>query len=78
MNVHDAFLDTARRQLGLSVLELWTEYFALGGRIDANGLAAYLRAASDLSDTEHNVIAHALNERFQASGSDHPVAYFPT
>lgn len=75
--MHDASLDAARQRLGLSVLELWIEYFALGGRVDAHGFAAYLRAASDLSDTEHNVIAHALNERFQTSGLDHPMPYFP-
>ena len=28
-------LEDARRQLGLSTMELWVDYFALGGTLDA-------------------------------------------
>lgn len=77
MNVHDADLDTARRRLAVSVVELWIDCFALGSHLDADGLASYLRGDLDVDNTEHNVIAHALNERFRSVGQDNPMAYFP-
>lgn len=70
-------LDAARRQLGLSYLDVWIDYFALGGNLDAGQLADYLRGGRDTSDTEHNVVTHALNELFQARDENHPLAYRP-
>ena len=67
-------LEAARRQLGLSYLDVWIDYFALGGNLDAAQLADYLRGGRDVSDTEHNVVTHALNEFFQARGDDPPRA----
>jgi hypothetical protein len=75
--VHDAALDVARRRLNLSIADLWLEYFALGGQAGVDGLAAYLRNERDFSDTEHNIVAHAMNERFHDGGLNHPLAYFP-
>lgn len=71
----DAELDVARQRLNLSVMDLWIEYFALGGHLDAHGLAACLRGDLAVGEAEHNVIAHALNERFSGGGEDHPVPY---
>lgn len=68
-------LDVARRRLNLPVMELWVDYFALGGHLDAHGLGACLRGDLAVDEAEHNVIAHALNERFSGSGENHPVPY---
>ena len=68
-------LDAARRQLGLSYLDVWIDYFALGGNLDAEQLADYLRGGRDVSDTEHNVVTHALNELFRDRDENHPLTY---
>ncbi len=47
------------------------------GVLDAEQLTDYLRGGRDVSDTEHNVVTHALNEVFQASDENHPLAYRP-
>ena len=70
-------LDDARRQLGLSTMELWVDYFALGGTLDATQLDRYLRGDGDIGNADHNVLVHALNEVFNAQGHDHPLAYRP-
>ncbi len=72
---HD--LEAARRQLGLSYLDVWIDYFALGGKLDAGQLTDYLRGGRDVSDSDHNVLTHALNELFQDRGEDNPLAYRP-
>jgi hypothetical protein len=64
-------LETARQLLGLSVLELWWTYFALGGVGDAFVLESYLsgRSAGPTTVT-HNAIVQALNEAFADRGQD--------
>ncbi len=57
--------EAARQHLGLSYLDVWIDYFALGGNLDADQLADYLRGERDVSDADHNVVAHALNELFR-------------
>ena len=71
----DVPLDIARRQLGLSYMELWIDYFALGGRLDVSGLTGYLEGHRPTTDTDHNVIVHALNELFRDRGQDNPLVY---
>ena len=68
-------LDIARRQLDLSYMDLWIDYFALGGILDVRGLTGYLQGDRPSSDTDHNVIVHALNERFRDRGQDNPITY---
>ena len=68
-------LEDARRQLGLSTMEVWVDYFALGGTLDAIQLNGYLRGDGDIGDADHNVLVHALNEVFPARGQDHPLTY---
>ena len=68
-------LDEARRRLGLSTMELWVDFFALGGTLNADELERYLREDHDATDTDHNVLVHALNEVFHDRGQDHPLAY---
>jgi hypothetical protein len=40
-------------------------------------LVGYVRGEHPVSDSDHNVIAHALDERFRERGHDHPLAYRP-
>jgi hypothetical protein len=68
-------LDQARCDAGLSHGELWLRYFELGGMSTALQLEAFLYGALQPSIHDHDVIAHALNERFVELGGNHPVAY---
>jgi len=68
-------LDQARRDAGLSHGELWLRYFELGGMSTALQLEAFLYGALLPSANDHDVVAHALNERFVELGGNHPVPY---
>ena len=68
-------LDRSRQAAGLSHSELWMRYFALGGMSTALELEAFLYGALEPSSHDHDVIAHALNERFVELGGNHPVPY---
>jgi len=67
--------DRFRREARLSHAELWLRYFELGGMSTAMELEAILYGALRPSSHDHDVIAHALNERFVESGGNHPVPY---
>ena len=71
----DAGLEVARRQLGVSYMDLWIDYFALGGHLDVDGLTAYLHGDRRPNATDHNLIAHALNELFRDHGQNNPIPY---
>jgi hypothetical protein len=68
-------LDLFRRRADLSHGELWLRYFALGGMSTGLQLEAYLYGALRPSRQDHDIIAHALNERFVEMGGNHPVPY---
>jgi hypothetical protein len=68
-------LDSYRQRAGLSHGELWLRYFELGGMSTGFELEAYLYGVLAPSDHDHDVIAHALNERFVEIGGNHLVAY---
>ena len=68
-------LDTFRQEAGLSLGELWLRYFELGGMSTGLELEAFLFGALEPSPHDHDVIAHALNERFVELGGNHPVPY---
>jgi hypothetical protein len=68
-------LDTFRQEAGLSHGELWLRYFELGGMSTGLELEAFLYGIVLPSAHEHDVIAHAINERFVELGKNHPVAY---
>jgi hypothetical protein len=68
-------LDQARRDAGLSHGELWLRYFELGGMSSALQVEAFLYGALLPTPHDHDVVAHALNERFVELGGNHPVAY---
>jgi len=68
-------LDRYRREACLSGEELWLRYFELGGMSTSLQLEAFLFGVLQPTTHDHNVIAHALNERFSELGGDHPVPY---
>ncbi|GAA1426349.1 hypothetical protein GCM10009616_00660 [Microlunatus lacustris] len=43
--------------------DLWLAYYALGGSAGQYEVEAYLAGLMPLSAHEHNVLAHAINER---------------
>jgi hypothetical protein len=47
----------------LSVDDLWLRYFALGGDVGQVEVDAYLNCAIELPDLQHDMLAHAINER---------------
>ena len=75
MGDRPGILERARREVGMSVDELWMRYFALGGMGSAVELEAYLVGALAVTSHDHDVVAVALNERFSELGGDHPVPY---
>jgi hypothetical protein len=68
-------LDRFRRRAGLSHGELWFRYFEMGGMSSGFELEAFLYGVLTPSSHDHDVIAHAINERFVELGKNHPVAY---
>jgi hypothetical protein len=68
-------LDRFRQEAGLSHFELWLRYFALGGMCTGLDLEAFLYGVLRPGNHDHDVIAHALNERFHELGGNHPVPY---
>jgi hypothetical protein len=68
-------LDRSRQNAGLSQIELWRRYFALGGMSSPLELEAVLDGILDPGSHDHDLIAHALNERFVELGGNHPVPY---
>jgi hypothetical protein len=71
----DDQLNRARIDAGLSLDELWLRYFELGGMNTPVELEAHLYGALTASGHNHDLIAHALNERFVELGRNHPVPY---
>ena len=70
-------LERARREVGLTMPELWLRYFELGGMSSHLELEAVLLGALAATAHDRDVIAVALNERFAELGGDHPVPYSP-
>jgi len=68
-------LDSYRRDAGLSHGELWLRYFELGGMSSVLQVEAFVCGALTPSRHDHDVLAHALNERFVELGGNHPVPY---
>jgi hypothetical protein len=71
---HDV-LDAYRQEAGLSHGELWLRYFEIGGMSTAFELEAFLLGVLAPTTHDHDVIVHAINERFSELGANHPVAY---
>lgn len=59
---HRRFLE-ALAATGLTLDELWLRYFALGGDAGKVEIEAYLDGMVPLSVLQHDLLAHAVNER---------------
>jgi hypothetical protein len=75
LDAPDDELNDARVEAGLSLAELWLRYFELGGMSTPVELEAHLYGALAATGHNHDLIAHALNERFVELGRNHPVPY---
>lgn len=53
----------AFRRSDLTLEQLWTRYFALGGDAGLLEVDAYLHGITAFSGLQHDVLAHAINER---------------
>jgi hypothetical protein len=71
----DAALDAARREVELAQSDLWLRYFELGGMAMPSEVESYLLGGLVPSPHDHEVLVHALNERFSELGRNHPVPY---
>lgn len=69
-------LENARQQSGLSMTELWFACLGLGGTAMPREFHAHVLGWSPPDRHEYNVMAQALNERFDDMQLDHPVPYF--
>src|ERR1700689_4952821 len=64
-----------RRNAHPSQDELWFRYFELGGMSSEFQVEAFLFGVLRPSKHDHDVLAHALNERFVELGGNHPGPY---
>ena len=74
-NFSPSDLEQGRIASGLTHGELFIRYFELGGMSSALQVEAFLYDALQPSAYDHDVVAHALNERFVELGGNHPVPY---
>jgi hypothetical protein len=68
-------LDQARQDAQLTHGELFLRYFELGGMSSALQVEAFCYGALEPSDHDHDVVVHAINERFSEFGQNHPIPY---
>lgn len=61
----------------LTVEELWLRYFALGGDAGKVEIEAYLAGLMPLASLQHNILAHAINERLDEMGPPRRAPYRP-
>ncbi|SMC53596.1 PP2C family protein-serine/threonine phosphatase [Lentzea albidocapillata] len=71
-------LSLAFSRAGLTPEQLWTRYFALGGAAGPMEVEAYLHGLMPLPALQRDMLAHAINERFDELNWPHRVPYtFP-
>ncbi len=68
-------LEQARRELNMSVSDIWLRYFAVGGMSTELEIEAVLYGALLASEADRDLLSVALNERFSELGGDHPMPY---
>ena len=61
----------------LTLEELWLRYFALGGDAGKVEIEAYLAGLMPLPSLQHNILAHAINERLDELGPPPRAPYRP-
>ena len=68
LDEHQRRLTEAFSAAELSVEELWLRYFAIGGDAGKVEIEAYLAGLMPLPSLQHNILAHAINERLDELG----------
>jgi hypothetical protein len=68
-------LDRSRVGAGLSHEQLWFRYFELGGMSTSLEVEAFVYGLLLPTAHDHDLIAHAINERWVELGGNHPVPY---
>ncbi|MDQ4095068.1 MAG: hypothetical protein M3174_02525 [Actinomycetota bacterium] len=62
----------------MALEELWLRYFELGGLASPFEVEAILQGVLAPDRLQHDILTHALNERFSELGRDRPLPYqFP-
>ncbi|MGY1723663.1 PP2C family protein-serine/threonine phosphatase [Blastococcus sp. SYSU DS0533] len=62
----------------LTLEQLWVRYFALGGTADLMEVDAYLNGLAPVPGAQHDLLAHAVNERLDELLTRHRVPYTRT
>lgn len=75
VSARTAALTTARRELAMTVAELWLAYIGIGGNRPFAALQGWLATGTHIPDRDYDFLAQALNDRFADQGANHPVAY---
>jgi serine phosphatase RsbU (regulator of sigma subunit) len=70
-----AALTAAFRHADLTLEQLWTRYFALGGDADLVDVDAHLAGLVHLPPGDRDMLAHAINERLDEVTAAHRVPY---
>jgi len=68
-------LDIGYRRAELTLEQLWTRYFALGGVAGTVEIEAYLHGLAPLPALQRDLLAHAVNERLDELTWRHRVPY---
>ncbi|HZB20179.1 MAG TPA: serine/threonine-protein phosphatase, partial [Blastococcus sp.] len=68
--LRDAYAHT-----GLTLEQLWIRYFALGGTADLVELDACIAGLVPVAPDQHDLLAHAINERLDEVVQEHRVPY---
>ena len=74
---HQKRLAEAFQGAKLTIEELWLRYFALGGDAGKVEVEAYLSGLMPLQSLQHNILAHAINERLDEIGPPRRAPYRP-
>ena len=70
-----ATISAARRELAMTVPELWLAYVAVGGNATLTVVGAWIEGNGDIPDRDYDYLAQGLNDQFVERGGDHPIAY---
>ncbi|MCW2684474.1 MAG: protein serine/threonine phosphatase [Blastococcus sp.] len=68
-------LQAAYEHADLSLEQLWMRYFALGGDADLVDVDAHVSGLLALAPSQHDMLAHAINERLDEVVAQHRVPY---
>lgn len=69
-------LAAARNHLGMTEVQLWTDYVGLGGTRTFTQVTELLDGSLALTRFDYDLLAQALNDAFIERDEDHPVPYF--